>query len=352
MRVIRLRRGFRDRDYVQTPEGFFFCVIGSVHPPDRVISYLKYIPSKRGRWGKGLSRFQRIMRRYTMLDLIGTISFLKKYPEYLYDSPIMGVSISAVPSSKIKNHLKPEEKIIDLSRSGDLDALQGKALDLALKISDESGIPLKYFGVTGSILLDIHQEFSDIDLTIYGVKNSECVRETIKQIYSVGSHGISKFSGEEAKRWCLSKAEIYPLTCEEACRVLSRKWNRGIFKGTKFSIHPIKMEEEINEKYGDKVFNPRGMIKIEAEVSDDSEAYFMPAIYKVEDVKVLEGQLIKDIVEVASYEGFYGGIAYKGERIAVYGKLEKVIDKRNNEEYHRVLVGSKEALGKDYIKPL
>ncbi|MBS7635717.1 hypothetical protein KEJ34_09650, partial [Candidatus Bathyarchaeota archaeon] len=282
----------------------------------------------------------------------GTINFLKKHPEYLYDSPIMGVSMSAVPLSKITNHLKPQEKIIDLSRSGDLDALQGKALDLALKISDESGIPLKYFGVAGSILLDIHQKFSDIDLTIYGVKNSECVRETIKQIYSVGSHGISKFNREEAKRWCLSKAEIYPLTYEDACRILSRKWNRGIFKGTKFSIHPIKMEEEINEKYGDKVFNPKGMIKIKANVSDDSEADFMPAIYKVEDVRVLEGQPIKDIVEVASYEGFYGGIAYNGERISVYGKLEKVIDKRNNEEYHRVLVGSREALGRDYIKPL
>jgi predicted nucleotidyltransferase len=317
-----------------------------------VISYLKYIPSKRGKWGKGSNRFQRIMRRYTMLDLINTINFLRRHPEYLYDSPVMGVSMSAVPINKITDHLKPEEKIINLSRSKDLDALQGKTLDLASKISDESGVPLEYFGVTGSILLNIHQKFSDIDLTVYGVKNSECVRETLKQIYLTGSHGILKFSGEDAKRWCLSKAENYPLTYEEAYKMLSRKWNRGIFKGTKFSIHSVKLEEEVDEKYGDKIFNPRGMIRIEAKVSDDSEADLMPSIYKVEDVRILEGQQVRDIVEVASYEGFYGGIAYKGERIAVYGKLEKVIDKRSNEEYHRVLIGSKEALGKDYIKPL
>lgn len=292
------------------------------------------------------------MRRYTMLDLINTIKFLKRHPEYLYDSPITGISMSAVPISKITNHLKPEEKIINLSRFGDLDALQSKALDLALEISDESSVPLKYFGVTGSILLDIHQKFSDIDLTVYGVKNSECVRETLKQIYSAGSHSISKISGEEAERWCLSKAENYPLTYDEAYKMLSRKWNRGIFKGTKFSIHPVKLEEEVDEKYGDRIFNPRGMIRIEARVSDDSEADFMPSIYKVEDVRILEGQPVEDIIEVASYEGFYGGIAYKGERIAVYGKLEKVTDKRSNKEYHRVLVGSKEALGKDYIKPL
>jgi len=35
-----------------------------------------------------------------------------------------------------------------------------------------------------------------------------------------------------------------------------------------------------------------------------------------------------------------------------YGKLEKVTDRRMGQEYHRVLVGSKEAKGRDYIKPL
>ena len=349
-----VQRGFRDRDFLQSKERFLFCVIGSIHPADRVISYVKYIPSKSGKWSRGEERFQRIMRYYTMLDLSGTLKFLEKHPAYLYNSHVMGIRISAVPLNRIAKHFKPEEKLRELYRAeaGRFDALQRKTLNLTLRISDESDVPLKYFGVTGSILLDMHQEFSDIDLTVYGAENSRLVKDALKQIYSEGKCGISRLSGEEAKKWCVNKARMYPLTYEEAEKILDRKWNRGMFEGTMFSIHPVKLEEEIGEKYGDRIFRAEGMIKIKAVVSDSSEADFLPSVYKIEDVRILEGSDVSDIREAASYEGLYGGIADEGERIVAYGKLEKVIDKISGEDYHRVLIGSQEAYGKDYIKPL
>ena len=349
-----MKRSFRDRDFLQSKERFFFCVIGSVHPADRVISYIKYIPSEDGKWGKGKKRFKRTMRNYTMLDLISTLKFLEKHREYLYNSDVMGIRISAVPLNRIIMHFKPEEELCKFYNAGidRLDDLQRKALELALKISDESGVSLKYFGVTGSILLGIHQKFSDIDLTIYGAKNSMRVKETLKQIYSEEKHGISRLSGDKAEKWCRNKTRMYPLTYKEAKEILDRKWNRGIFEGTEFSIHPVKLEEDISEKYGDRIFRAKGMIKIKATVSDGSEADFLPSVYKIEDVRVLFGPNVKDIREVVSYEGLYGGIVDKDEKIIVYGKLEKVIDKRRNEEYYRVLIGSQEARGRDYLKPL
>jgi len=75
-----LRRGFRDRDFIQTVEDFLFCVIGSVHPADRIISYVKYIPAERGIWGRGEKRFKRVMRYYTMLDLTDTLNFSGEIP--------------------------------------------------------------------------------------------------------------------------------------------------------------------------------------------------------------------------------------------------------------------------------
>jgi predicted nucleotidyltransferase len=347
-----LERGFRDRDFIQTVEGFLFCVIGSVHPVDRIISYLKYVPDEEGLWFKGGKRFNRVMRYYTMLDLIGTFNFLEKYPEYLYDSDVMGIRISAVPLSRILVHFKPEEKIWEIANSDRLDHLQSKALNLALMISDESGVPLEYFGVTGSILLDIHQPFSDIDLTVYGVENSMRVKEALKQIYSSNRFGVRRFNDEEAREWCLNKSKMYPLTYGEAKALLDRKWNRGVFRETMFSIHPVKLERDIEEGYGDKIFRFEGMIRVEAAVTDDSEADFMPSIYTVEDVEVLEGPPVKDIREIVSYEGLYGGLAGKGEGIEAYGKLERVTDLRRNEEYYRILIGSQEARGRDYIKPL
>ena len=55
---------FRDRDFIQTKEGFYFCVIGSIHPPDRIISYIKYVPSKSGIWGFENQRFSRIPENF------------------------------------------------------------------------------------------------------------------------------------------------------------------------------------------------------------------------------------------------------------------------------------------------
>jgi len=223
-------RGYRDRDYVQTIEEYFFCVIGTVHPQDRVIAYLKYVPDPAGKWGQKNRRFRRALRYYTVMDLLETLRFLERHPEYLYDSSVMGIKISAVPKNRVSVHFKPEEKMSRLLKMKKPDVLQQKSVDLAKLISDESGVHMEYFGVTGSVLLDIHQAFSDIDLVVYG-------------------NGV------------------------------------------------------------------------------------------------------EDIHEVASYEGLYEGIAEEGEEILAYGKLERVIDNKLGKEHHRILIGSREAEGRDYIKP-
>jgi hypothetical protein len=346
-------RGFRDRDYLRTPEGYLFCVLGSVHPADRAIAYLKYVPDPSGMWGRADERLRRALRNYTMHDLLETFQFLEQHhPEYLYDSSVMGIKISAVPVNRISAHFKPEEKLLQLSRMERPDDLQRKAFELASLISDESGVPLRFFGVTGSILLDIHRDFSDIDLTVYGRRASESVKEALKQIYSEEDHPIRRFDKERIREWCQRRARMHSLSYEEAARIFEKRWNRGLFVGIAFSIHPVRLEEEVHEKYGDRIYRPRGMIKIEARVSDSSEADFLPSIYKVEEVRVLEGEKVTDITEVTSYEGLYGGLAEEGEKILSYGKLETIIDKRTGEQYHRVLVGSKEARGSDYIKPI
>jgi len=344
-------RGYRDRDYVQTIEEYFFCVIGPVHPQDRVIAYLKYVPDPAGNWGQKNRRFRRVLRYYTVMDLLETLKFLERHPEYLYDSSVMGIKISAVPKNRVSVHFKPEEKMSRLLKMKKPDILQQKSVDLAKLISDESGVLMEYFGVTGSVLLDIHQVFSDIDLVVYGVENGQIVKEALMRMYEERRSPIHRFDEKKAKEWCMEKAKRYPLTFEDASHIFQRKWGRGLFHGTMFSMHPIKLEEDITEKYGDRVFKPEDMAKIEATVSDVSEADFLPAVYKVEDVKVVYGNRVEDLHEVASYEGLYGGITEEGEKIVAYGKLERVIDKKLGKEHHRILIGSKEAEGRDYIKP-
>ena len=148
------------------------------------------------------------------------------------------------------------------------------------------------------------------------------------------------------------KVNAYPLNLEEVKVIQRRQWNYGAFKGTVFSLHPAKTLPEIVERYGDRRFHPQDIVAGKAVISDASESLFNPHIYRVEDFKVHEGVAVDDVREVATYSGFYGGIFEEGETISVYGKLESVNDTRTRETYHRILVGSPEAGGVDYIKPV
>jgi len=345
-------RWFRDRDFIQTKEGFFFCAVGPFHPPDRVISYLKYVPAKLGLWGKGKKRFKRVMRAYTIPSLLETFSFLEKsYPQYLFYSPFYNITMTAVPHKYLTKHHKPEEKLAQLLQVSHLDPLQKKLMRFTSFLAETSEVPSKFLGVTGSILLDIHRpEFSDIDITVYGLRNSLAVKEALTEAYSSASSAVKRFEGSYLKAWCESKAKRYPLTPDEALRIYERKWNLGFFENTPFSIHPVKLEQEINEEYGDKTYHPVGPATVRAVVYENSDCLFLPSVYSVRAVNIMEGPQVADIEEVVSYEGLYDNLAEVGESVVARGKLERVVDRKTGREYHRILVGSPEGRGMEYIK--
>jgi predicted nucleotidyltransferase len=343
-------RSFRDRDFIKTNEDFFFCVVGSIHPPSRVISYIKYAPSKSGNWGSKENRYNRMLKKYTIPNLLKTYSFLRKnYPQYFFYSSINELGMSAVPKSMIKKHYKPEERLTKIIQTSKQDTLQKKTVRLTKLLSELSNISLDNFGITGSLLLDIHHpDFSDIDLTIYGKTNSWILKTTLDK--NVLKSPIKKFSNKYLEEWCKKKIKNYPLTLKEANLIYQRKWNLGIFEGTRFSIHPIKIEKEINVKYGQKFYKPLGKITVKAVVSENIDSIFLPAVYEINDMEVISGPKIDLITEVVSYETLYGSLAKKGEKIEVNGKLERVIDIGGNEENYRIIVGSIEGKGNEYFK--
>ncbi len=345
-------RKFRDRDFLRTKEGFFFCVVGPYHPPNRVISYLKYVPAKLGNWGKGIWRFKRVLKNYTIPSLLETFNLLEEdYPQYLFYSPFYNILMTAVPLDYVAGHYKPEEKLAKLRQSKRLDLLQKKLIRFVSFLSNKSGVSPEFFGVSGSILLNIHRlDISDIDLIVYGLKNSLAVKRALQEAASHSGSKIQRLENSALKAWCLSKARLFPLTLDEALQVYKRKWNLGTFEDTEFSVHPVKLDAEVNEEYGDKIYQPLGVVVLGAVVSNKANSLFLPAVYEVQDARVAKGPQITDIEEVVSYEGLYSDIAEIGETILAKGKLELVRDQKNKRKYYRVVVGSPEGKGKEYIK--
>jgi predicted nucleotidyltransferase len=344
-------RGFRDRDFLQTNEKFFFCVVGPLHPPERVISYIKYIPSESGVWGRDTKKFSRILQKYTIPNLLETFNYLEtNYPHYLFHSPVDKITITAVPHQNIKQHFKPEEKLAELRQASRLDSLQQKLVRFTRFLEETNGVSEASFGVTGSILLDIHQpNFSDLDVTVYGVKDSWALHKALNEKRNSGTP-MKRLEGKALKEWGIKKAKQYPLTPAEASRIYERKWNLGVFEDTWVSIHPVKLENEVTEKYGEAIYHPRGQVTISAVVRDNTDCLFLPAIYKIEEAQFLEGPQLGKVTEVVSYESLYDSIAENGETIQVRGKLEQVKEKGTSREHYRVLVGSPEGKGNEYIK--
>jgi hypothetical protein len=346
----------KDRDFIKTKEDLIFCVVGYSHPPDRLLAYLKYIPADSGIWASGDLHFKRMIPYYSSKSVSETFSFLKeKYPKYLSYLPVNKITFPAVPHTDIKEYFKPEEKLTGLAlRKEELDALELEAVELAEYFSQKTGVPFDKFGITGSILLGIHNvSISDIDLTILGYKNSLTVKQALIEDYGRTRSSLKQLTEKEAEEWCKKKTEQFPIDNGSAKLILKRKWNFGYYKGKFFSIHPTRLDSEITEEYGEYEFESKGPIKIIAQIEDTTQSLFNPSSYGVGKVEILEGpKNIKDIYEVITFESLFFDIAPVGESIRARGNLEIVKNTRTGEKHHRVVIGSGNVKSPEYLVPI
>ncbi|MDK2372666.1 MAG: hypothetical protein QI197_04740 [Candidatus Korarchaeota archaeon] len=353
MDVGKSRRSFLDRDFVETEDGLLFCVIGNVHPPERVIAYLKYAPAQeKTKWGRKGTSFSRVLPFYSAVGVSKVRELLEeRHPDFVVWDPVLGIEMIEVPRDRISFHYIPEDRLEEIM-GGPRDPLEKRVVELVTTLIEESGVGQKYFGVTGSILLGIHNPaYSDIDLTIYGKENSYRLKETILHLIDHDRRFYRAY-GRTLEEWSREIASIYPLSIKEAEILRGReKWDRIFFEDVQFSVHPILLEPL--ERYGERIYKGRGIVEIRARVSNTEYSLFTPAIYGVENVEVVSGPkgVEMDIREVVSFESLYRDIAEEEERILVRGKLEEVIDSEGERNYHRVVVGTFEAGGEDYIKP-
>ncbi|MHA1299411.1 MAG: hypothetical protein ACTSO9_08260 [Candidatus Helarchaeota archaeon] len=347
----------KDHDFIQTIEDFLFCVIGYSHPKDRIISYLKYVPHPDGKWRLGSKQLKRVMNHYSAAQVLSSHQYLgKTHNKYVYNCPISKIQITAVPINSIKKYYRPQRRVkelFDLYVNNKTDLLQTKTIEFIEALTNSSQIKQKDFGITGSILTDSHNiNFSDIDLTVHGRECSKKIQNIIEELFEEKNSQITRLKPKIAEDWRFNKMKVFNFTKKQSALLYSRKWNMGHFKNTRFSIHPIRNDDEILEKYGDLEFFPKGIVEIEGKVINDDDSIFLPCKYDISDVDICKGEKIKDIEQVCSYEGLFCFVVKQGERFRARGKLEEVVDKKKNRTFHRLLIGSYLAKSRDFILPI
>ncbi|HEY7601545.1 MAG TPA: hypothetical protein VIB60_03475 [Methylomirabilota bacterium] len=322
----------KDRDFVETVEGFFFCLVGYLHPPGRYAAYLKYTPAGAGKWARGAVAYRRELPYYHVEHVRRTLEWLEaEHPRYLWTDPATGLRFSHVPADAVARYYVPEQRLAEILEAP-ADPLEREVRDLATLLADAAGLPVRAFGISGSVLLGLHDPaFSDIDLLVYG---ADCVRRLRAVIDGLRGEGLVPLPEERRARWRAETAARFGLDADTVASLEGRRWHYRLFRGRYVSLHATRTDEDIREAYGDRRYTPLGRAVVEARVTDAGEALFLPAVYRVADVRWHEGPP-GSLEEVVSFEGLYSGAAAAGERILVTGHLETAQDGTR-----RLVVGS------------
>jgi predicted nucleotidyltransferase len=180
-----------------------------------------------------------------------------------------------------------------------------------------------------------HPDFSDLDFTVYGRRNTETLRETLRDMYGASKQNlVNEF--DECMKWAKGRHWNFRKICiEEFCQCCRRKMIYAIYRPEKASrdfkveFEPVRDWSEICEQYdSDSRIRPIGWTRLIAEVLEDSDSFFIPSIYPIEVKKILSGLNAGPIERITSYVEEFRGQAEAGEKILVEGNLEKVTDSK------------------------
>ncbi|MDR3222914.1 MAG: DNA polymerase subunit beta [Methanobrevibacter sp.] len=338
----------RTRDFIYTKDDLFFATTNYIHPEDRVISFLRYIPDENGDRIKNSGR-------YSKVNSDEAYKYLKEnHPEYLYFCNITNIEMMGVPINKIKTIIKPEERLKEIREHKENKFLHEKLIDLSDFFHYIGGIDYEKLGISGSILLNLEKnDISDLDFVVYGLNNHKKAIEIFKNykdkevelpnktivLNSIGDDFWDRLYDKRIKDSSLTK--------EDFSFYESRKNNRGVLDGTLFDILLTRDWNEIHGKWNDIKYEKIGEGKIEAKIKNDILSFDNPAVYEIEDLKILKGEDI-NITEIASFTHTYAGQAIDGEEIIAQGKIEKISE--NRKDRYRLVIGTTRESMNEFIK--
>jgi predicted nucleotidyltransferase len=223
------------------------------------------------------------------------------------------------------------------------DALEVKALDAVLRLSDAVGVKTLSMGVGGSILLGSHNpHFSDINIIVYGCRdalNVALAEET----------RLDPMPQQTLTRRIRNKSRLHGLP-PDVVEDLIPSYRRVAVGGTPVGITFV---DSMPGRYGEEVLKPVARVKCEAYVEGgDCGSLFYPSRTKVSECRFrkVEGLPAEDlrpdeVSEVLNYEGLFNYALFRGG----YVKIEGILERRYPGGDAVILVGGKEHPG--YVIP-
>ncbi len=325
-------------DYIESKnDKLIFDVKGIHHPKDRKICFIRFYPDPNGDREKEGQKFTKIY------DLKERYAFLKKnYPKYLFHSEELDLELQGVKNKDIKKIYTPRDHFKELQEKEDISKVEKYSRLLCELFIREGNIPESNIGITGSSMVGLNKDKSDIDLIIYGTQTSIEFQDKLAHIFEA-SNNCRMYNLEEYKshyEWRVGGSNI---PFEDFLKIEKRKLHQGKFHGIDFFIRYIKSPEDWKGSFDDYTYENYGTIKLRAKVLNSIDSIFTPCTYKINATDIIENDKISNNVDIKkinvvnSFRGRFCEQAREGEDVLIEGKLEKVTYK-NQFEYFRVLL--------------
>jgi len=304
---------FEVKDFIETQEGLMFAVVASGLEKGRVLCFLRYADTGTG-WVK--------------LSTEQANQFLAaSHPDYFYYSGQLDAHLHAVPVENITKHHQAKARLQNILSKSPGHAVEADLFHLS-GLLREKGLDFSEMGITGSILVGLQNDRSDIDLVCFNRRVFHHCRLIIQdyiRLDRLQPLGESDWQESYQRRSCA-------LSFNEYVWHEQRKFNKALVNGRKFDlslVEPGTKRQEIDK------YQKLESIVLQCQILDDTDAFAYPAEW------VLDHPQIQSVV---SFTATYTGQALTRERVEVSGTLEK------SSQGLRIVVGSTREAPGEYIK--
>jgi predicted nucleotidyltransferase len=301
------------KDFLETPEGLIFAAVKQGFEQGKALCFLRYIKDDGG-WKKVTTEQAN--------------AYLKQhYPDYLHYSPVLDAHLHAVAIDRIVKHHQPKQRLQQIMQANQLDSIERDLVQLC-DLLQQNGLDLTQTGITGSILVGVQKQSSDIDLVCYG-------RSVFYQCRAITRELIEQGQLQElnANDWQQSyDRRSCDLSFADYIWHERRKTNKAVINGRKFDLNFID-ESKCSEATS---YQKCGAIKLQCKVTDDTHAFDYPAEFKIDH---------EQFDAIVSFTATYTGQAMKGETVEVSGIVEQT-----QKGLKRIVVGSSREAHGEYIK--
>ncbi|MBD3405597.1 MAG: hypothetical protein GF411_05625 [Candidatus Lokiarchaeota archaeon] len=320
---------------ITTKDKLIFEVKGVLHPSERIIAYLRYVPIDIGKNKASTTKYRKIVH------LPERTAFLKKhYPEYIWYHKKTRRQYQSVPYEYIQAVHNPKTFLKHLRLKPSRNNTDEKIVQLTDLLVHVSGINYEDIGITGSHLVYLSNNESDIDLTIFGKEACLQFYNSIDKIFTyedIQAYEDKALEQHVKFRW--PKLERYQTKLQE---IEKQKKLQGFFKDKEFFIRLVMNPEDIPYQFDDFEIISLGRIETTLQIQDHQKAIFTPTEYEIVPTE-------PEISKVISYRSRFCEQVRKGQYVKAYGRLERVLNLDNNITSYQLVLGES---NEDYLIPI